>query len=106
MAWITALWSLFVQYWPVLFGAGVPFIAGAIARCSWSKTAKTWAAFVVSIAVGALGAFVSGLHLSPQTLSVFVAGTFGVAQLAYPIMKEKIGTTSKWLDELLAWGGK
>lgn len=103
MDWLTALWGILVQHWTVVFGIGVPFIAGAIAKTSWSKSRKTWAAAIVSVLVGVLATFVAGFALTPTALSVFAVSVFTVAQLAYPVMKEKIGLTGTWLDKLLAW---
>jgi len=104
MSWLVALWNLLVTYWTGIFGFGVPFIAAAIARRSWSKSAKTWTAFGVSILVGALGALVSGAVFTPASLGAFIVAVFVVAQLAYPILKEKIGLTGTWLDRLMNWG--
>jgi hypothetical protein len=106
MAWLIALWELFVRFWPIVgMSFVVPFAAGAIARCGWSKSAKTWTAFLVSIVVGILGTLVVGIALTPVTLGVFVVSVFTIAQLAYPEFK-KLKITAAWLDALLAWGGK
>jgi hypothetical protein len=101
--WLNALWDILVHFWPAVLGVGVPFVAGAIAECNWSKTAKTYAAFGVSIFVGILGTFVAGLAFAPVTLLAFIVSVFTIAQLAYPVMKDKIGFTAAWLDALLAW---
>jgi hypothetical protein len=93
---------MIVTYWPAIFGIGVPFLAGAIAKCNWSSSAKTWAAFGVSVLVGILGTLVAGLTLTPVTLTAFIVSVFTIAQLAYPEFK-KHELTAKWLDALLTW---
>ena len=103
MAWLTALWALFVRFWPLVgMSLVVPFLAGAIAKTSWSKVAKTFTAFVVAIGVGILGTFVVKVPLTPETLEIFIVSVFTIAQLAYPIFK-RVGITAGWLDELLEW---
>lgn len=103
MEWLVALWQLVVHYWPIVgISFVVPFVVGGIAKTNWSKTAKTWVAFLVSIGAGALGSLVVGIVPSPETLPAFVASVFAIAQLTYPILK-KYELTAGWLDKLLAW---
>lgn len=99
---MTVVLSYLKAIWPIVIPA-LPFLASLIARCSWSSDAKTWLVVVLSVIVGAGGVFVSGFVLSPESIGAFALAVLLGVKTAYTIFRQ-FALTSKWLDELLAFG--
>ena len=87
--------------WPAIVPVLLPFAAALVARTGWSSAAKGWALIGLSAVVGVAGAYLACGCPTPETAGVFIAATYGGAQVAYRIYRANT-TTSRWLDRLLA----
>jgi hypothetical protein len=106
MAWLIAIWTIVVAYWPTVgMTIVIPFVVALVAQCPWPSWVKEIIGLAVSIGVGILGAFIAGLVLTPDTLLVFFAAVFTGYKLSYRLFAN-VGITSAWLDDLLALGSK
>lgn len=98
---LARLWGYVMLVWPLAIPIALPLLVELVSKCKASGVAKGWLAFGLSVAIGVVGVYASGLTLTPGSTAAFGGAVWAGSQLAYLAFKSS-KVTSDFMERLLA----